>query len=78
MTENSVAQRNTQYLGSGVQNSPEVTKEKNNDDLIHSNEEKTKEFIGHISQAPAYARDNIYIHTGYRINFNTPLKVLKR
>jgi len=34
-------------------------------------------FIGTWDDAPKYAQDNEYIHTGYRINFNTPRKVFR-
>lgn len=49
------------------------------DDLMKpSFVEKIQHFIGHISEAPHYIRDNEYIHSGYRINFSSPKKVLKR
>jgi adiponectin receptor len=35
-----------------------------------------KQLIGSIKQAPHYILDNDYIHSGYRIGFNTPKKVL--
>lgn len=39
---------------------------------------KIKEFIGHLDHVPEFLKDNEFIHTGYRINFSTPKKVLKR
>lgn len=34
-------------------------------------------FIGHIKNAPHHLIDNEYIHTGYRINFNSTGKICK-
>jgi adiponectin receptor len=34
-------------------------------------------FIGTWDDAPKYVQDNEYIHTGYRINFNSPRKIFR-
>jgi len=34
--------------------------------------------IGNHHDAPVYLRDNEYIKSGYRINFNSKTKILKR
>jgi len=39
--------------------------------------EKIQEYIGHVKFVPDFVKDNPFIFTGYRINFNTPKKVLK-
>jgi adiponectin receptor len=39
--------------------------------------DKLQEFIGHHHHVPFFLKDNQYIHTGYRIHFTTPKKVLK-
>jgi len=39
--------------------------------------EKFHEFIGHLDHVPHFLKDNEFIHSGYRINFHTPKKVLK-
>lgn len=36
-----------------------------------------KSLIGSIKQAPHYVLDNEYIHSGYRIGFNTTCKILE-
>ena len=41
------------------------------------NEEQPNEYIGHYEQAPGYMKDNEGITHGYRINFNTPKKIIK-
>lgn len=39
--------------------------------------QKLQAFIGHIKNAPHHLIDNEYIHTGYRINFNSSKKICK-
>ena len=36
-----------------------------------------KTFIGHLMMAPSFLLDNEYILRGYRINFNTKMKIFK-
>jgi len=36
-----------------------------------------KEFIGHLNHTPEFLKYNPFLHTGYRINFNTPGKVVR-
>jgi hypothetical protein len=40
--------------------------------------EKIEEFVGHIKHSPKWLRDNRYIRSGYRVNFNTAGKAFKR
>ena len=40
--------------------------------------DKFDHFVGRVKKAPKWLRDNKYIRSGYRVNFNTPKKVLKR
>lgn len=39
---------------------------------------KIHDFIGHIDHLPDFLKFNKFIHTGYRVNFSTPKKILKR
>jgi len=67
----------------------QITHRKSNKDTKGDNEHhhhhltdsikgKLQEFIGHLDHVPHFLKDNPFIHTGYRINFHTPKKVLKR
>jgi len=60
-------------------NNNEPIKEENTEkhDFKTHLKEKFQEFIGHLDHVPAFLKDNEFIHTGYRINFHTPKKVLK-
>ena len=46
--------------------------------FISQIKEKITHFIGHLNEAPIFTIDSEYILTGYRINFSTSKKVLKR
>lgn len=43
----------------------------------HRPKSSNNEFIGTYHEAPHYVRDNVHIFGGYRINYNTPWKILK-
>ena len=46
--------------------------------FISQIKEKITHFIGHLNEAPTFCVNNGFILTGYRINFSTSKKVLKR
>lgn len=39
--------------------------------------EKPNSFIGNYHEAPGYMKDNEHITHGYRINFDSPKKILR-
>jgi Ca2+/Na+ antiporter len=51
----------------------EVNKEKD----ISNNIKKEEPTVGGIHEAPEFLRDNEFIHSGYRINFDSYWKILK-
>lgn len=57
-------------------------KNKKEDDCKHHKHANLKEtiehFIGMRSDVPAHIGENEYIITGYRVNFSTPGKIIKR
>lgn len=55
------------------------SKELNLEACHHTNfKQKLQHFIGMHSEAPNYLKDNDYIISGYRINFHSFGKVIKR
>ena len=56
--------------------SPKHGKDEN--DFKEQIKEKIQEFIGHYDSAPDFLKDNQFIRRGYRINFSTSKRVLKR
>lgn len=43
----------------------------------HHTDSKVKEYVGHSNHSPAYLKYNKFVHTGYRINFNSKKRVFK-
>jgi len=60
-----------------TQNDKKQNKDDHHHHLTDHIKEKIHEFIGHLDHVPEFLKDNPFIHTGYRINFHTPKKVLK-
>ena len=56
----------------------QITKVNQDKPFISQLKEKITHFIGHSNEAPTFTIDSEYILTGYRINFSTSKKVLKR
>lgn len=47
------------------------------DSMLSQRSEQEEHFIGHYDEAPSFMKDNEGITHGYRINFNTPKRILK-
>jgi hypothetical protein len=47
------------------------------ENIAEQQEKQYETFIGHMLKAPAFLIDNEYILRGYRINFNTKMKIFK-
>ena len=53
-------------------------KDEQREPLASQIKNKITHFIGHLHEAPDFSIDSEYILTGYRINFSSSKKVLKR
>ena len=56
----------------------QVVKDEQREPLASQIKNKITHFIGHLHEAPDFSIDSEYILTGYRINFSSSKKVLKR
>ena len=57
-------------------NKMEYDNEREFEELVYDNHGKIE--VVDIHNTPKYLIDNEYIHSGYRVNFNSKLKILKR
>jgi hypothetical protein len=64
---------NSAYFEEKIESTREVNREKN----LTKEKEKSEPTVGKIHDAPDFHRDNEFIHSGYRINFNSKWKIFK-
>ena len=59
--------------GEKSESTRQVNKNQNTNNTLNN----TEPVVGKIHEAPEFLRDNEFIHSGYRINFNSKWKIVK-